>query len=82
MIPMPAKVANATQTHHATASVGSHGPWWVRMDVGPNFPAQNEEHQYIEQPQEININPADAFVPFVSLIAFGLKVMEYSLIQN
>jgi len=68
MIAMPAKVANAVQTHHATASVGSHGPWWVRgEDVRPGLFAQREEHQYIEQPQQVNVDPADTLVSLGAL---------------
>src|SRR5216684_479498 len=39
MIPIPAKVANAVQTHHTTALVGSHGPLWVRMCVQVSLPS-------------------------------------------
>src|SRR6266576_4455609 len=43
----------------------THGPTAQRrwaQDVRPGVLAQHEEHQYIEQPQEVNVDPADTLV--------------------
>jgi hypothetical protein len=50
----------------------SHGSYWVpwsvvREDVRPSLSAQYEEHQHIEQPQQVNIDVGDTFVSFVPL---------------
>src|SRR6202451_3074780 len=43
-------------------------PWsLVGEDVRPRLFAQHEEHQYVEQPQQVNVDPADTFVSFVPL---------------
>jgi hypothetical protein len=39
----------------------------VCEDVCPSILAQHEEHQDIDQPQEVNIDPADTFVSVVPL---------------
>jgi hypothetical protein len=39
----------------------------VGEDVRPGLFAQHEEHQYIEQPQQVNVDPADTLVPLVPL---------------
>lgn len=36
-------------------------------DVRPGVFAQHEEHQYIEQPQQVNVDPADPLVSLVPL---------------
>jgi hypothetical protein len=39
----------------------------VVEDVRPSVPSQHEEHQNKDQPQEVNIDPTDAFVMVVPL---------------
>jgi hypothetical protein len=34
----------------------------VREDLRPNLPTQHEEHQDVEQPQEIDVNRTNTFV--------------------
>jgi hypothetical protein len=45
----------------------------VGQDVRPGTFAQHEEHQYIEQPQQVNVDPADTLVSLVPL-KNGLEV--------
>jgi hypothetical protein len=39
----------------------------VGENVRPGVFPQHEEHQYIEQPQQVNVDPADTLVSLVPL---------------
>ena len=57
---------------------------FVGEDVRPCLLAEDEEHEHIEKPQEVNVDRADAvvFVGYVRKIAKGLKVMGISLVAG